>query len=82
MTVSDFEQYLLDAAVNQLSEGRDWLRLVLDKPVGNGKHMIVLQKPRVKGEVLCENSDGKAVVLVKATDVLRWCEAQRKTRNT
>lgn len=80
MTVSDFEKQLLDAAVNQLNNGRDWLRLELNRPASGSRMMVALEKPRVKGEVLCENHKGNAVVLVKASEVLKWCESKRHER--
>lgn len=58
------------AELRELSTTRDWFRVVLARPCAGRRSMMVA--PGLRGEVLCENSDGKAVVLVQSKDALRW----------
>lgn len=72
------ESIIFDKAISQLNAGRDWLYVTVPKKVTGRLRMVVLSNPRVTGEVMSENSEGHAVLLVKASDVVRWFEAQRK----
>ena len=60
---------------------KPFLRLTLPRPCRGARRMVVFPKPRLTGEVLCENSsdDGKSiytVVLVDPISVLAWLAAQ------
>ena len=63
MSLSDF----LDACEE---EGIENFPIVLNRPYSGSERMHAL--PGVMGTVLCENSDGNAVVSVKVKDVRRY----------
>jgi hypothetical protein len=65
-------------AAETISQGLEFMAVVLPRRIGNSRRMVVLSAPgmkRVYGEPACENSDGRTVVYVSAMDVLAWLAA-------
>lgn len=58
-----------------IEAGRENVQLVLPRRAGGGRRVVVFKKPRLYGELCCENSKNEAVVLVNAIDLLAWLAA-------
>jgi hypothetical protein len=61
-----------------IDRGLEHVQLVLPRKTrrrGYGLRVVVFSKPRLYGELCCENADGHAVVFVKALDLLAWLAA-------
>ena len=71
MTLDDFKREC-DAAEAQTRDpvARAGFAVVLPRRAGGGRRMRVA--PGLMGELLCENSEGRAVVRVTCADVRRW----------
>lgn len=58
------------ACADAMSRCLDSVQLVLPRRCGGGRRMVVFKKPRIYGEVACENANGHTVVWVSAVEVL------------
>ncbi len=72
MTPAELAQKCGDA----IGKGLENVQLVLPRPATGRRNMVVFSKPRLMGEVCCENADGRTVVWVKALDLLAWLASQ------
>lgn len=71
MTIQELQTACDLAEAAALKYGSDaGFPLVLNRRCSGGRRMSVA--PGLLGEVMCENSDGRTVVRVKASDVRRW----------
>ncbi len=66
---------LMTAAADALNRGLESFAVVLNRRCSGRRRMVVFPKPRLYGEVACENADGRTVVYVNALDVLAWLAA-------
>jgi hypothetical protein len=71
MTPSELAQ----AAADALAKGLQNVQLVLPRSASGRRRMVVFKKPRIYGEVCCENADGRTVVWVDALDLLAYLAA-------
>lgn len=70
---------LAQAASKALLEGRDWVNITVParaRSRASSSQVVVFRRPRLMGELLCENDQGRMVVQVNATSLLAWLAAQ------
>jgi hypothetical protein len=66
---------LAQSAADAIGKGLRNVMLVLPLRATGGRRMVVFKKPRLYGEVACENADGRTCVWVDAMDLLAWLAA-------
>lgn len=66
---------LAEQAAAAIGKGLKNVQLVLPRHANGSRRMVVFKKPRLYGEVCCENADGRTVVWVDALSLLAWLAA-------